>query len=323
MITKVSTKGMTEADWLAERAKSIGGSEIGAILGLNPFTSAYKLWAERTGRIPPFEGNLATKVGTALEDFVARFFTEQTGIPVERTNFIWRNDQYPHLHASPDRMIRTGRPGPAGLECKTTSSYASKLFHGSDFPTQYYAQCVQYMAVTECREWFLAVLVGNNEFHIFHLKRDEDLMPPENCEASILVEQGEIDELNRQANEFWDCIVEDRTPGMDGSDATADTLRTVFADTVPGQADLYGREELIKEYLTLKGLVKGYDARKTEIENILKADLGPLETGVCGQYKVSWKTQNRTTFDSKACLAANPAMSIYQKTSSSRVFSVK
>ena len=43
------------SDWHEARAYSLGGSEIGTIMGLNPWESAYALWAKKTGKIenPP------------------------------------------------------------------------------------------------------------------------------------------------------------------------------------------------------------------------------------------------------------------------------
>ena len=45
-------------EWLSLRKGYIGGSDAGAVLGMNPYKSAYSLWAEKTGKIPEFEGNL-------------------------------------------------------------------------------------------------------------------------------------------------------------------------------------------------------------------------------------------------------------------------
>ena len=63
-------------EWLAIRKNYIGGSDAGAVIGLNPYRSAYKLWAEKTGKLPGFEGNVATKVGSFLEEFVAQMFVQ-------------------------------------------------------------------------------------------------------------------------------------------------------------------------------------------------------------------------------------------------------
>ena len=51
MIEKISTIGMSRERWLEIRRGSIGGSDAGALLGLNPYNSPYSLWAEKTGKV--------------------------------------------------------------------------------------------------------------------------------------------------------------------------------------------------------------------------------------------------------------------------------
>ena len=81
MITEL--KYNDKEEWLELRKKYIGGSDAAIVVGLNPYSSRYALWCEKTGRTPGFEGNISTRVGAYLEDFVATLFTEQTGIKVE------------------------------------------------------------------------------------------------------------------------------------------------------------------------------------------------------------------------------------------------
>lgn len=320
MISKTPIAGMTKTDWLAERRKTIGGSEIGAILGLNTFSSAYDVWMEKTGRKPPFEGNLQTDMGTYLEDFVAQEFSRRSGLAVKRTNYIYRNTDYPVLHASPDRLI-VGRD--AGLECKTTSAFNTSKFHGEEFPSQYYAQAVQYMAVTEKEEWFIAVLVGNHAFHIYHLTRIPSATKPEWCEASLFVEQAEIDALNAAAEAFHDCVMKDTPPAIDGSDATLDALNAQYPGGGTAKVDLWGRDGLIEQWFALTEQEKQLKEQKQQIRNVLCADLGDNEEGKCGSHKVTWKTTNRTSFDSKACLKDHPEMAVYAKQTASRTFTIK
>ena len=66
-------------EWLKIRKGYIGGSDAGAIIGLNPYNSAFSVWAEKTGQTPEFEGNISTRVGTYLEDLVAKLFMEGPG----------------------------------------------------------------------------------------------------------------------------------------------------------------------------------------------------------------------------------------------------
>ena len=47
-------------EWLQIRRQYIGGSDAGAVMGMNPYSSPTAVWAEKTGRTEPFSGNLKT-----------------------------------------------------------------------------------------------------------------------------------------------------------------------------------------------------------------------------------------------------------------------
>ena len=320
-ITKKNISGLSREEWLELRKQSIGGSEIASIVGLNPYASAYSLWCERTGRTPAFEGNLMTRIGTALEDTVARLFEETSGIRVQKTNFIWYNSDFPHMHASPDRLAVSGK---TGLEIKTTSAFNAGQFRGEEFPAQYYAQSVQYMAILEYTQWFIAVLIGNHSLKIYQLVRDESIPRPEWVDGRLLVEDGELAALRDVAADFWLHLTNDTPPAVDGSDATAETLEEVFpANDAAEPVELFGRDGLITEWFDIAAQSKALDERKKEIRNILCADLGASELGYCGEHKVTWKEQTRNTFDAKAAVKDHPELSVYYKPSVSRTFTIK
>ena len=52
MLTQIPTAKMSRAEWLAERRKSIGGSDAAAVIGLSRFASPYTVWLDKTGRLP-------------------------------------------------------------------------------------------------------------------------------------------------------------------------------------------------------------------------------------------------------------------------------
>lgn len=168
MIKKVRTSNHQE--WLELRSNYLGGSDAAAVVGMNSFSSPYSLWAEKTGKAPGFSGNLATEVGTFLEEFVAQKFAEVTGKKVRNCNYSFLNSEYPFAIANIDREI-VGED--AGLEIKTTDSLNLKKFKNGEYPENYYVQCVHYMAVTGKKRWYLAVLIGNKEFKWFTIERDE------------------------------------------------------------------------------------------------------------------------------------------------------
>ena len=102
-------------EWLQIRRGYIGGSDAGAIIGMNPYASAFSVWAEKTGKVPEFEGNISTRTGTLLEDLVAKLFMEETGKKVHRLNFTVVNDAYPFACANIDREIIGELPSPCGV----------------------------------------------------------------------------------------------------------------------------------------------------------------------------------------------------------------
>ena len=303
MITKQSTANHEE--WLALRHKYIGGSDAAAVVGMNAFLSPYALWAEKTGRLPGFEGNLATEVGTYLEEFVAQKFAQETGKKVRKCNLSWFNDQYPWAIANIDREI-VGED--AGLEIKTTSEMNLKKFKGGEYPANYYCQCMHYLAVTGKQRWYLAVLIGNREFKWFTIERDED----------------EIKALMDAEREFKHLVDSDTPPNADGSSSTADTLVTLYPNSIDDAIGIGAFERELDNYFRLKAQAKELDETIGGIENRLKAHLGECERGEGEKYKVSWKTQSRSTFDSKKFIADHPEVDVskYFKTSNSRPFRV-
>lgn len=303
MITKQSTANHEE--WKALRHKYIGGSDAAAVVGMNAYVSPYSLWAEKTGRLPGFDGNLATEVGTYLEEFVAQKFAEETGKKVRRSNLSWFNDQYPWAIANIDREI-VGED--AGLEIKTTSEMNLKKFKGGEYPANYYVQIVHYLAVTGKQRWYLAVLIGNREFKWFTIERDED----------------EIAALMDAERTFKMYVDNDTPPIADGASSTADTLSALYPNSNDMAIGIGAFERDLDNYFRLKAQADELDEQINCIANRLKAHLGECERGEGEKYKVSWKSQSRSTFDSKKFTKDHPEVDVskYYKTTNTRPFKV-
>ena len=303
-ITKIATADREE--WKELRSKYIGGSDAAAVVGLNPYSSAYALWAEKTGKTAPFEGNLATEVGTYLEEFVAKKFEQETGKKVRRCNQSILNDKYPWAIANIDREI-VGED--AGLEIKTTSEMLTKKFRNGDFPSQYYAQCCHYLAMTGKQRWYLAVLIGNRDFKVFTIERDE----------------AEIAALMSAEEKFWSCVTNNTPPTTDGSKATSEALVAMYPEGERAATiDLFGYEDCLTQYMALKNQIDELTKLKEEMANRVKAYMGDSALAEGNRYKVSWVSQNRNTFDVKRFQAdyGHLDLSPYYKTTSSRVFKV-
>lgn len=283
----------------------MGGSDAAAVVGLNAFSSPYSLWAEKTGKVPGFAGNLATEVGTYLEEFVAQKFAQETGKKVRKCNLSFLNSDYPFAIANIDReIIGEG----AGLEIKTTDSLNLKKFKNGEYPANYYCQCMHYMAVTGKKRWYLAVLIGNKEFKWFSIERDE----------------AEISALMTAEEDFWKLVEADTPPAVDGTAATTETLKTIYAECDDSICDLTAFSENLRQYMALNAQIKELESLENEVANKVKEFMGGSGFGECPGFKVSWKSQSRRTFDVKRFTQENPDIDLseFYKTSDSRVFRV-
>lgn len=320
MMTKIPTAGMSREDWLRERRNSLGGSDIGAVLGLNKYATPYTVWAEKTGRLPPKEDSEAMRQGRDLEPYVAERFSERSGKAVQRVNYLLRNDATPYLHANIDRRIVGEK---SGLECKTASALSLRSYASGEFPESYYAQCAAYLAVTEWERWYLAALVLNKAFYIYQITTVEGDSLPEWCESSVYVSPEELAALRSGAAEFWESfILPDTPPPPDGLEPTGAAITSIFREENGERMELFGRDGLVEDYFALAVERKGIETRMDEIKQTIQADMGQASAAFCAAASVSWRTQERRTFDSKAFGKAHPEIPLdpYYKTTRSRVF---
>lgn len=306
-ITKIPTLSMSREDWLKERRHSIGGSDAAAVMGLSKWATPYTVYLDKLGVLEAKEETEAMRQGRDLEQYVAERFAEATGKRVRRENAILRNDAYPFAHADVDRLVVGEK---AGLECKTTSTLDVRKFRDVEFPEQYYAQCVHYLAVTGLERWYLAVLVLGREFHVYTLDRDED----------------EIKALMDTERDFWENHVKTETPPpVDGFEPTTEALKTVFADDNGEEIDFFDQyTDLLDERESLLAQQKEIGERIAEVENQIKLEMGETAKAVCGPYRISWKTQTRSTFQHKDLAKDHPEIDLtpYFKESASRPFKI-
>jgi putative phage-type endonuclease len=304
-LIKTPTLNMSHEEWLNHRQKSIGGSDAPSIIGLNPWSSPYTVWADKLGKLPPKEDNEAMRQGRDLEFYVAERFTEKTGKKVRRENNILVNPDYPFAHANVDRMV-VGED--AGLECKTTSALNMKNFKNGAFPDTYYVQCVHYMMVTGCKKWYLAVLVLNKDFMVFEIYRDEE----------------EIEALAKSEEEFWKLVEAKTSPVADGATSTTSTISILYPESNDESVNLFAYEADLQQYMALSAQIKELEKMKDEMANKVKAFLGEAGNGESDGYKVSWTSSSRSTFDSKRFASDHKDIDLseYYKSSTYRTFKV-
>lgn len=284
----------------------IGGSMVGTVAGVDPWKSPYALWAEMTGRLQreDVSGKEAVRVGTDLEDYVARRFCDLTGKQVHRENCIITNDAYAHLFASIDRKVSNEE---AGLECKTANAYRDGAFAEGRFPDGYFRQVKTYLAVTGLDRWYLAVLVMGISFRVFMVTRKAEDMEslPAWVAGARLVSEMELEDCEEDAARFVEGHVKaDVPPAMVGSDDERGAINAVHGCASSGSVALpEAVDALIARRAELRKRGDEAKAEVTKVENEIVAALGGAETGTSATWKVTYKYGETRRLDKDAVAA--------------------
>ncbi|MCJ0597700.1 YqaJ viral recombinase family protein [Enterococcus cecorum] len=287
-----STLEMTHQEWLEDRRKGIGGSDVATILGLNKYKSVYQLWLEKTDQIEVTSAQSeAAYWGNTLEEVVAEEFSKRTGKKVRRRNRVFEHSKYPFLRANIDRDI-VGEN--AVLECKTANQYLANEWDEDEIPIQYICQVQHYMNVLNLDYVYFAVLIGGQKFIWKKMERDQEL----------------IDMITEKLVEFWTENVEKGIePAIDGLKATSDFLTQRYIDTEDNQTELNAVfDEKIANLAHLKGDKKIIEENITLLENELKQALGKSDAtiGITPNNIVSWKKTQSKRLDKKKLIEKYP-----------------
>ena len=169
---------------LKARQMGIGGSDASAVAGLNPWKSAMQVYIDKKEENPKEIHSFRMELGNKLEQTVADIFTEQKALKLYTKGT--SEKIHPFVTANIDRAIVGEKPF---LECKTTNSYAAKDWEDGKIPINYEIQCYHYMAVTGAEHCYIAALIGNQDFVIHKIERDEETI---NQLMAIEKESGKI-----------------------------------------------------------------------------------------------------------------------------------
>ena len=162
-------------EWLRERKNYLGGTDLAAIAGLNPYRTALDVYLDKTSDDIAENTNSAMHWGTLLEEVIAKEYAQVTGYDVEiEPNTIY-HPEYKFLGANIDRWADNKR---RILECKTASFLKAKEWGdlGTDqIPESYLIQNATYSAVCNIPVVDTAVLIGGQDFRIYTYNRNKEL----------------------------------------------------------------------------------------------------------------------------------------------------
>lgn len=281
---------ISHEEWLKIRKNYIGGSDAGAIAGVNKYRSKASVWIDKNKDEIELIDNERMRIGRDLEDYVAKRFSEDTGKKVRRNNFMMVNKEYPFMLANVDREVIGEN---AVLECKTTGSYSKDQWEDGQIPPSYYCQVQHYMATVGYDKGYIAVLIGNEKFTWYEIPRDEEYI-----EALIKVEK-----------EFYeDNILKGYFPEPDGSSAYSKALEERFIGGLQTEIELDELENTAIKLEKIKEEKKELEKTQKELEQEIQLKMKDWETATIGSYKVTWKPVISRRFNKKKFEADYPEL---------------
>jgi len=267
---------------LIERTFSIGGSDAAAACGISPYKTPLELYMEKAGISQPkdISSNDAVYWGSRLEQVIAEEYVRRTGSMVEFPEETFYHPTHSFLSAHIDgRMTGLKKL----LECKTAGAFNRDGWgeeKTDDVPLHYIVQVQHYMGITGDESCDLAVLIGGQDYRIYQIARDQEL----------------ITNLIQALKIFW-LRIENKNPP---DPTNNDDLKLIYGidngKAIESNSDV---AEIHASLKTLKKKIKKNEEVKLELEFALKKFMNHntilLDTNN-SKPLATWKVQDNNRF---------------------------
>jgi putative phage-type endonuclease len=119
----IETDTLSHDEWIEQRRKGIGGSDIAAICGLSKWKKAIHVYLEKIGEAPETEISEAAEWGILQEPLIAdKFARNHPEWAITEQKAIYMNPEVPWALGNLDRMVICPVRGRGILEIKTATS---------------------------------------------------------------------------------------------------------------------------------------------------------------------------------------------------------
>jgi putative phage-type endonuclease len=181
--------------WLALRSGKVSSTTITSIVGVNPYKSAYQLWAEWTGKVrDEFAGNEYTELGSLLEPYVGSLYARRTGREVTASDALFAHKDLDWAVATPDFVVG----GDELLEAKTGTVRQLSKWADDETPDHYVVQLMWQLGVCGVQNGHLAALLGAD--------------PANFVTRTFELDYELFNALLTAADEFLQCVKTDEPP---------------------------------------------------------------------------------------------------------------
>jgi len=271
--------------WLAARMGGIGGSEVGALVGVSEYDTTFSVWNTKKRGGKDLSGLAAVEWGHRLEDVVALKTAEEIGLVSRFAGGLWADRERDFLRVTPDRFACKPRQWKARalIECKTSGDdehWASGTItpggQGTgSAPLSYQAQAQWQMGIIGLPVCYLGCLVLGHERQFFTVE--------------TFFDKTWFKELADEAERFWVVNVLGDEPPMHNlrHPKTEELLKQLHPSIVVPSIQLpEDAEEWLADYKTAKLAADKASARLDEIKNYFRMQVGDAGAGYLGERKI-------------------------------------
>lgn len=279
----------------SDRRGYVGGSEIAAVLNLEPYGCARRLWYLKTGATPDreFRETGIMTVGKVMEDHIVALVSQKHGLKLRRRAPVVG---MPHEGAHLDRhIVATDERGPGVLEIKCVGNETFRRWQFDGVAQGYVLQIQWYMYVTGWKWGILAAWnrehSGDGGLRLFPFTYDAELM----------------ELVSERVDRFWHSV-EQRTapPILEARDHRCDgcqfgvTCRDEEWANVGGDERRDDLVQIVQQYAEARAILKTAEEHKEQCQSRLANALGDTATAYTGSYKISYAPQECMRVDATA-----------------------
>lgn len=312
-IPVVDTFGMDNTVWVEGARKhgypsddprwiehTIGGSDVAKVYGFNPWETLLEFWKTKKGiwTPPPKDNAKQLEMGHLLEPIAAYWFAEITGNQVIEDTWMYQSSEKPWALADFDRRYIRKSDGKEGiLECKSTTYHNADHWANGRFPAYYETQLRFYMWVADVDIGSFVCIWGSNpdtDIAIVEIERDYDW---------------ERDMIER-IQDFMDSLEGNIPPSIliDSPSNAAEGLKRLYPKSDKSLPEVEFPKDfanLCSIYMDCSEQIKALEERKTSIaiqlqEAMKEAQTGFVDIDESTIYSITWKSQERVSFDMDA-----------------------
>lgn len=305
--------------WHELRKTGIGGSDVGAIMGMNKYSTPLSVYMAKKD-LSNFAGNAATMWGHILEDPIRQQTAKELDVHIETVPGMFRSNKCEFMNANVDGLVMVEGDkeiagevvnGLGGHEIKTSST--GEGFALDEIPDSYYCQVQHYMNVLGL-DWFLlsVFILGSKTGKHYIIRRNDEF----------------IEHMVEEETDFWEnYVLMDRAPAPTGNDNESELIKSL---PMPAEVELPDEcMDMLEEKQRLDLEISLLKAKSEAIKESLLMKMNELGSGensdktiaICGPWKITYNTQIRKMVDSDA-LKKDGLYDTYSKESISKVMRI-